>query len=687
MDQGRPIKDTSQDSFAAEQRKDTSLREIVDYLERGTLPSNTDRSRKLLLQSTRFQILDGIIYFIDPRQRNHQRAVVPIQLRQQVLKDVHSGSYGGHFSGQRLYNTLATKWWWEWMLSDAKKYAASCPECAIVAGNGRTTRPPLHPIPVSRPFQILGIDVMDLPLTENGNRHVVVIQDLFTKWPMVYPVPDQKSTRIARLIAEEVVPMWGVPECLLSDRGTNLLSNLMMDLCRMLGITKLNTTAYHPQCDGAVERFNRTLKTILRKHASKFGCQWDRFLPGILWAYRNTPHSATGEKPSFLLYGVDCRSPTEAAYLPTDEVTPSDLEDYREELMMSLTSARGLAANSIQRSQQQYKKQYDKKTRERQPRIGSWVLIYFPQDESGRYRKLSRPWHGPYRVTSKTDPDVTCVKVYHPQEGPVHVHQSRVCPCPEDFPAGFYWYGGKWKGPGRPPKWVDRLLESGSLDKPNHSTDVDNAPDSAPVLDTGHLDAVDVTQSRANSQDSGDHSTEQSTNKPLGTALLSDASTQQDYVDPEQPTPTSRPSIWEGTTPTEKRHRDQIWNADNFLVEGDASHMDSYPQADDSEDQQLNMDTEEDRTSREELDGNPQQKQPSQERYSKKKTTTGLPRDETSSHQQGAISTMEEDVGTNWHEPVEEERGHVSNEEVRRDLKRPRDSRLRQRITPPQRLY
>ena len=85
-------------------------------------------------------------------------------------------------------------------------------------------------------------------------------------------------------------------------RGTNLLSNLMADLCRMLGVTKLNTTAYHPQCDGAVERFNRTLKTILRKHAAKFGCQWDRFLPGVLWAYRNTPHTSTGEKPSFLLY-------------------------------------------------------------------------------------------------------------------------------------------------------------------------------------------------------------------------------------------------------------------------------------------------------------------------------------------------------------------------------------------------
>jgi hypothetical protein len=75
---------------------------------------------------------------------------------------------------------------------------------------------------------VLEIDVMDLPVTEKGNRHVVVFQDLFTKWPMVFPVPDQKALRIAKLIAEEVFPLFGVPGGLLSDRGTNLLSHLVL---------------------------------------------------------------------------------------------------------------------------------------------------------------------------------------------------------------------------------------------------------------------------------------------------------------------------------------------------------------------------------------------------------------------------------------------------------------------------
>ena len=101
---------------------------------------------------------------------------------------------------------------------------------------------------------------------------------------------------------------------LLSDRGTNLLSHLMLDCCQLLGMKKINTTAYHPECDGMVERFNRTLKTMIRKHVDQFGVQCDEHLSGLLWAYRNTPHESTGEKLSFLLYGFDCRSPTEAAY-------------------------------------------------------------------------------------------------------------------------------------------------------------------------------------------------------------------------------------------------------------------------------------------------------------------------------------------------------------------------------------
>ena len=93
---------------------------------------------------------------------------------------------------------------------------------------------------------------MELPVTKKGNCYVVVLKDLFTKWPLVFPTPDQKSPRLMRLIVNELIPVFGVPEAILSDRGANLLSHLMIDICELLGIQKLNTTVYHPQCKGMV---------------------------------------------------------------------------------------------------------------------------------------------------------------------------------------------------------------------------------------------------------------------------------------------------------------------------------------------------------------------------------------------------------------------------------------------------
>ena len=205
---------------------------------------------------------------------------------------------------------------------------------------------------------------MDLPLTDRGNRHVLVFQDHFTKLPMVYPIPDQKSQRIVQILCDKIIPFFGVLEALLSDRGANLLSHLMMDICELLGIKKLSTTSYHPQCNGMVERLNRTLKSMLRKQEAKFGMQWDQYLPGVLWAYRNTPHESTGEKPSFLLFGMDLRTPSDAALFPQSTPEPTTVEDYRVEVMTSLSSARAMAAKRLKKTQEKSKIRYDQKAYE-----------------------------------------------------------------------------------------------------------------------------------------------------------------------------------------------------------------------------------------------------------------------------------------------------------------------------------
>ena len=101
----------------------------------------------------------------------------------------------------------------------------------------------------------------------------------------------------------------------------------------------------------------------------------------------------------------------------------------------------------MQAAQKRYKTQYDRKVTPTNYIIGDWVLVKLPAEESGRMRMLSRPWHGPYRITNTRGPDVDVIKVYRPQDRGIQVHQSRVKHCPSSFPAGFYWYGGKAERP------------------------------------------------------------------------------------------------------------------------------------------------------------------------------------------------------------------------------------------------
>ena len=108
-------------------------------------------------------------------------------------------------------------------------FCKNCAECVMVSSSGQVQWPPLHPIPVQKPFHIMGVDIMELPVMERGNKYVTVFQDFLTKWPMVFPAPDQRTARIARLL------LFVVPDALLSDQGMNLLSHLMQDICKLLG--------------------------------------------------------------------------------------------------------------------------------------------------------------------------------------------------------------------------------------------------------------------------------------------------------------------------------------------------------------------------------------------------------------------------------------------------------------------
>jgi len=121
-----------------------------------------------------------------------------------------------------------------------------------------------------------------MPLSAAGNKYVLVVADLFSKYVNLYAIPNQEAPTVADKLFREFVGQHGVPEQLHSDQGRQFESNLVTELCARLGIIKSRTSAYHPQDNGQVERYNRTMKNILAKCLEGREHDWDRLLASDL---------------------------------------------------------------------------------------------------------------------------------------------------------------------------------------------------------------------------------------------------------------------------------------------------------------------------------------------------------------------------------------------------------------------
>ena len=117
---------------------------------------------------------------------------------------------------------------------------------------------------VGAPLERVAVDVLGpLPTSSSGNKYILILGDYFTKWVEAYPLENQQAVTVAEVIVKELISRFGVPLQLHSDQGRNFEAELFQRMCELLGINKTRTTALHPQVDGMVERFNRTLENQL----------------------------------------------------------------------------------------------------------------------------------------------------------------------------------------------------------------------------------------------------------------------------------------------------------------------------------------------------------------------------------------------------------------------------------------
>ncbi len=242
--------------------------------------------------------------------------VVPVALRRNLMAVYHGHpSVGGHMSGLKTYMRIKQHFWWPRVCSDVLDYVRGCIVCTM--GQRRTgPAAPIQPHEeASYPFEYVAMDLLAMPVSNQGNKYACVIIDYFSRYAIVAPIPNKKATTIAKVVMERLVLVHGHPGKLLTDRGGEFDNEVLLELCHAVSTKKVFTTPYRPQSDGVAERFNRTLLKLLTSYAA--GCQqeWDIILPYVLYAFNTSFTRATGNSPFSVIYGRDPVAPIYADVL------------------------------------------------------------------------------------------------------------------------------------------------------------------------------------------------------------------------------------------------------------------------------------------------------------------------------------------------------------------------------------
>ncbi|GFR80635.1 Gypsy retrotransposon integrase-like protein 1 [Elysia marginata] len=241
------------------QREDPRIQELVDA------NRTSQRGGKVVS----FENARGIVYrrYEYPgRNVSIKQVVLPKSVREYVMSAAHNSLTGAHLGIRKTKNKVLSNFYWPGVDGDVTRYCRSCDVCQRTVKKGIVPRVPLEKVPlVDTPFKRVTMDIVGPinPPSEAGHRFILTLIDYATRYAKAVPLRKIDTETVAEALVD-IYSRLGIPEEVLSDQGTQLMSDCMKEVCRLLGIKQKATTPYHSMCNGLVERFNTTLKTCLR---------------------------------------------------------------------------------------------------------------------------------------------------------------------------------------------------------------------------------------------------------------------------------------------------------------------------------------------------------------------------------------------------------------------------------------
>ncbi|UYV71990.1 K02A2.6-like, partial [Cordylochernes scorpioides] len=392
IEQGSPL--LSNDEVWSELKRDPKWSPLITRIETRVGTGIIPHKHKEYMRK------DGCLYVYN--DQGNWVKVIPRSLINRVMGYHHNIASAGHFGVRKTLRRLRSEYFWPRMRTEVQNYIRRCENCQFSnQGASKAANAP-HFRPMQR-FEHIAIDFIGpLETTPRGHNSILSIMDLFTKYPILVPTRDQTAGTVVKALVDRVITHHGVPKTVLSDRGSAFISQVFKGVCKALGISAVNTTAWRPQSNGAVERQNRTVIESLRRCAC--GSNWDNILSMVAFAIRSTEHASTGYTTAKLLYGYELRQPQPLEELRGYPIINDSINHYATAYKHQIAEKMETAREKVRQTYLKGQDEAGAKFAESKLRIfpeGQLVLVERMHETKGRH-KLEPRYEGPFLVLERT---------------------------------------------------------------------------------------------------------------------------------------------------------------------------------------------------------------------------------------------------------------------------------------------
>eukprot|EP00253_Pinus_taeda_P019316 PITA_19316 len=335
-----------------------------------------------------------------------KRLVVPNDnnLKNLILNEFHTSHYAGHPGYQKMLTALRKEYYWPGMKKHVAEYIARCLECQQIKTEHQHPAGLLQPLPIPEwKWEIISMDfITGLPKTKRNNDSIMVVVYKLSKAAHFIPVQSTyRAVQIAHIFVQNVFRLHGLPKTIISDRDVKFTSAFWRALFAELG-TQLNfSTAYHPQTDGQTERVNQMVEDMLRACVMQKPTQWEDYLHLVEFAYNNGYHTSIQMSPFEVLYGRECRTPSNWS-------GPEDKLKLGPEMLQEMEDVVKKVRANLKAAQDRQKNFADRKRRFKEYQVGDHVYIRIQARKStlqwSSCAKLAPHYFGPFQVLARVGP-------------------------------------------------------------------------------------------------------------------------------------------------------------------------------------------------------------------------------------------------------------------------------------------